>query len=143
MKGLFKMDINSVRDDLSIKGKNGIAFLCSGIIIWIIISLIFSLSIGVNVKNILMLFSTGLMFPLSIGLSQMFKADWKLEGNPLSKLGLYLNLAQIMYFPILFWAIIKTPESAVIFFAIITSAHFFPYGWYYRTRSYEMMAPIM
>ncbi len=73
-----------------------------------------------------MLFSTGLMFPLSMGLSNLLKADWKFEGNPLGKLGVFLNIAQLVYFPILFWAIGKSPEEAIIFFSIITAAHFFP-----------------
>lgn len=83
------------------------------------------------------------MFPLSLGISRIMKVDWKLEGNPLAPLGLYLNLAQIIYFPILIWVIGKRPEEAVIFFAIITSAHFFPYGWFYHTKSYSIMAPLM
>jgi hypothetical protein len=90
-----------------------------------------------------MLFSTGLMFPLSVGISSLIKADWKFEDIPLGNLGLYLNLAQIVYFPILIWAIIKSPESAVLFFAIIVGAHFFPYGWLYNARPYYIMAPII
>jgi len=30
----------------------------------------------------------------------------------------------------------------IIFFAIITCAHFFPYGWYYNTKAYTVMAVI-
>src|SRR5699024_12697141 len=79
---------------------------------------------------------------LSICIDHLLKADWKLEGNPLSPLGLFLNLAQVLYFPVLVCAIGKSPEEAVIFFAIITSAHFFPYGWFYNTRAYAIMAPV-
>ena len=90
-----------------------------------------------------MLFSTGLMFPLSVGISTIIKADWKLKNNPLGNLGLYLNLAQIIYFPILFWGIIKSPNDAIIFFAIITGAHFFPYGWFYNAKAFYVMAPMI
>ena len=90
-----------------------------------------------------MLFSTGLMFPLSVGISTLIKADWKLKNNPLGNLGLYLNLAQIIYFPILFWGMIKSPNDAIIFFAIITGAHFFPYGWFYNAKAFYVMAPMI
>ncbi len=90
-----------------------------------------------------MLYSTGLMFPLSIGISALIKADWKLKNIPLGKLGLYLNLAQIIYFPILIWGMIKSPYDAIMLFAIITGAHFFPYGWFYRAKPYYVMAPII
>jgi hypothetical protein len=82
------------------------------------------------------------MFPLSVGISTLLKADWKLENNPFGNLSLYLNLAQIIYFPILFWGIIKSPSDAIIFFAIITGAHFFPYGWFYHAKAYYVMAPV-
>lgn len=135
-------DLEKMRNELSIKGKNGLGFLLAGTVIWIIISVIFLLNIEIYNKSIFMLFSTGLMFPLAVGISQLIGADWKFKTNPIGSLGLYLNLAQIIYFPILFWAIGKSPEEAVIFFAIITAAHFFPYGWFYNAKPYFIMAPI-
>lgn len=137
------MNLAETRNELSIRGKNGIGFLLSGLVIWIIITVVFTLPIGVYEKSIFMLFSTGLMFPVSIGLSRVIRADWKLEGNSLGTLGMYLNLAQIMYFPLLFWAIGNSPEEAVMFFAIITGAHFFPYGWFYQSKAYSIMSPII
>ncbi|WP_026906829.1 DUF7010 family protein [Paucisalibacillus globulus] len=136
------MEVNKVRDELSVRGKNGVGFLFSGIVIWSIITIVFLQSIEMQQKNIYMLVSAGLMFPLSVGISTLIKADWKLENNPFGNLGLYLNLAQIIYFPILFWGIIKSPNDAIIFFAIITGAHFFPYGWFYNAKAYYVMAPV-
>lgn len=136
------LNLEASRNELSIKGKNGLGFLISGSVIWMIITVIYFLPIGIYGKSILMLCSSGIMFPLSIGINHLLKADWKLEGHPLGPLGLFLNLAQVMYFPILIWAIGKSPEEAVIFFAIITGAHFFPYGWFYNTKAYAIMAPV-
>lgn len=137
------MKSQKARNDLSIKAKNGIGFISSAVIIWTIITIIFLFPLSIQQKNIYMLISTGMMFPLSIGISSLIKADWKLEGNPLGNLGLILNLAQLIYFPLLFWAIIYNPEDAVIFFAIITAAHFFPYGWFYNAKPYYIMAPVV
>lgn len=137
------LELYETRKELSVKGKNGIGFLLSAFVIWSIIIIIFLQSIETDHKNIYMLFSTGLMFPLSVGISTLIKADWKLKNNPLGNLGLFLNLAQLIYFPILFWGIIKSPDDAVVFFAIITGAHFFPYGWFYNAKPYYVMSPII
>jgi hypothetical protein len=137
------LEINKIKNELSVRGKNGIGFLLSAVVIWTIITIIFIQPIEIDRKNIYMLFSTGLMFPLSVGISTIIKADWKLKDNPLGQLGLYLNLAQVIYFPILFWGIIKSPNDAIMVFAIITGAHFFPYGWFYNAKPFYAMAPII
>ena len=142
-KGSINLEVIKTRNELSVIGKNGIGFLLSAVFIWSIITVIFAQSIEIYQKNIYMLFSTGLMFPLSVGISQFIKADWKLKNNQIGNLGLYLNLAQIIYFPILFWGIINSPNDAIMLFAIITGAHFFPYGWFYNAKPYYIMAPIM
>lgn len=137
------LELYETRKELSVKGKNGIGFLLSASVVWSIITIIFLQSIETDQKNIYMLFSTGLMFPLSVGISTLIKADWKLKNNPLGNLGLFLNLAQLIYFPILFWGIIKSPNDAILFFAIITGAHFFSYGWFYNAKPYYIMSPII
>jgi hypothetical protein len=137
------LNLLDVKNELSVRCKNGISFLLAATIIWTIITVIFLQPFGIKEKNIFMLYSTGLMFPLAIIISKMIKADWKANDNPLSKLGLYLNLAQIMYFPIIFWAFVKSPTNMVLFFAVITGAHFFPYGWLYNTKVYFIIAPII
>lgn len=137
------MKLLEARNHFSIKGKNGIAFLLSASLIWSIITVIFLQTIDINQKNIFMMFSTGMMFPLSLGISKLLKAHWKFNDHDLGILGLYLNLAQIIYFPILFWAMIKSPHDAIMVFAIITGAHFFLYGWFYNAKPYYIVAPII
>ncbi|WP_027963682.1 DUF7010 family protein [Halalkalibacillus halophilus] len=136
-------DLNEIRKDLSIRGKNGIPFILAAIIIWSIVTVIFLLPLDLHTQNIAMLFSTGLMFPLAILFSSVMKADWKLENNPFANLGVILNVAQLMYFPVIVWAISVSPEQAVVFFAIIVGAHFFPYGWFYNAKGYYVMAPVI
>jgi len=137
------VDLDEIRNNLSVKAKNGIGFLLSAVVIWLIIGLIFMQALEIETKNLYMLFATGLMFPLSVGISTMIKADWQLKNNPLGQLGLYLNLAQLIYFPILFFAMMVQAELAVAIFAMITGAHFFPYGWFYKAKAYYILAPII
>lgn len=137
------LNFAEIRNELSIRGKSGIGFLAAGLVVWMIITVIFLTNLDIYYKTIGMLFATGVMFPLSIAFNHLLKADWKLEGNPLSTLGLILNVAQFVYFPILFWAIGTNTEIAVIIFAIITGAHFFPYGWFYQSKAYYVMSPVI
>ena len=119
------MNITALQNELSVKNKNGMAFLLSAVLIWTIITIVFLLPLPLQEKNIYALLSTGLVFPLAVLLSKIIQADWKSANNPLGDLGLYLNLAQLMYFPIIFWALTYSPAEMLMFFAIITGAHFF------------------
>lgn len=139
----MNLSLLEMKDELSIRSKNGLPFLISATIIWTMITIIFIQLFAINEKNIYMLFSTGLMLPLSMMIAKILKADWKSNDNPLGDLGLYLNLAQLMYFPILFWAFVKNPYEMIIFFAVITGAHFFPFGWFYNTKAYYVLAPVI
>lgn len=137
------MSINELRFDLSIKGKNGIGFLLAGSIIWIVISIIFLLDLDIFTQNISLFFASGAMFPLALFFSKLIKADWKMDDNPLSTLGLILNLAQLIYFPLVFWAFVQEPTIMMMVYAAITGAHFYPYGWFYQATSYYIIAPIL
>lgn len=137
------VEVHAWRKELSVKGKNGIAFLMAAVLIWGLITAVFLLSLDLYTQNILMLCSSGLMLPLAILFSRLLRAEWKFDDNPLSSLGLSLNLAQLAYFPLLLWAIAASPVDAVLFFAVITGAHFFPYGWFYSSLPYYVMAPVI
>lgn len=140
---MTEQELKEIKNDLSVRGKNGIGFLIAAIVIWSIITVIFLMPLEIQQKNLYMLFSTGIMFPLSLLFSKIIKAEWKFEGSPLASLGLYLNFAQIIYFPIVFWAIAHSPEQALMFFSIIVGAHFFPYAWFYNARAYLFMSIII
>ncbi|RWZ58754.1 hypothetical protein EQV77_07260 [Halobacillus fulvus] len=137
------MNLLELRKELALFNKNGIAFLSSASIVWVLISLVFMLPFEVGTQNILMLYATGLTFPVAVMLSKWMDIDWKSKENPLNSLSLYLNMAQFIYFPILFWAFLKSPTSAVLFFAVITAAHLYPYGWLYATKAFYFFAPVL
>ena len=137
------MNVNELRTQLAIRCKNGLSFLLAATIVWSMVLVIFLLPYEIASKNILTLFSTGITFPLAILISKVINADWKVNDNPLGMLGLYINLAQLIYFPILFFAFVKAPNQFIIFFGVITGAHLFPYAWFYNTKAYAIMAPII
>ena len=87
--------------------------------------------------------SGAVLLPLAFGLSKLFKTKWKIENNPLEPLGLWLNFAQLFYFPFLVFILLKYPDYFLMSYVIITGAHFFPYAWYYREIGYAFMAGII
>jgi len=83
------------------------------------------------------------MLPLALLLSKVLKTVWTNKGNPLQPLGLWLNFAQLLYFPFLILTLIKMPDYFAMVYVIITGAHFFPYAWFYKTNLYAIFAGII
>ena len=141
--GLTKEKIDNLRTELSIKSKNGIDFVTSASIIWLCIAYIWSLGFSSYDKSVFTFIIGGLMLPTALLLSKILKTTWKNEDNPLQPLGLWLNFAQLFYFPFLIFALIKIPDYFVMVYAIITGGHFFPYSWFYRTKWYATFSGII
>ena len=137
------MNLSNLKNDLALESKNGISFLYSAVVVWIIFTVIFFLPLDIKLKNIFMLCFSGITFPLAIVFSKLFQVDWKSRGLPLSDLGLVLNLAQLMYFPILLLVFVRFPSDMAAVFAIITAAHLYPYGWLYQAKPYYVYAPVI
>ena len=136
-------DLDKLRLELSVKAKNGIDFIVAAIIVWSLISFIWTLSYSDYDKSVMTFIVGGPMLPLAFLLSKVFKTTWKVENNPLDPLGLWLNFAQLFYFPMLVFVLIMKPEYFVLCYVIITGAHFFPYAWYYNTKAFAVMAGVI
>lgn len=134
---------DKLRVSLSVKAKNGVNFILAASIVWAIIAFVWTLRYPPYTKSIFTFMVGALLLPLAFLFSKLFKTVWKDEGNPLDPLGLWLNFAQLFYFPFLVFSLIRFPEYFVMVYAIITGAHFFPYAWFYRTLLYAVFAGII
>lgn len=94
------MKMDRLRDECSIKGKNGIAFLLAATILWLCFVIVYLQPFDLRFKNVIVLMMTALLFPLSWGISMMIKAEWLQKKHPFSELGLILNYAQLAYLPL-------------------------------------------
>lgn len=135
-------DLNSAKQELSVKAKNGIDFILAAGIIWILIAYIWTWSIDSYNKSVVTFIVGSLLLPFALIFSKLLKTNWKVPNNPLQPLGLWLNFAQLFYFPFLIWVLIKSPDYFVMTYMIITGAHLFPYAWYYKSIAYAIMAGI-
>lgn len=125
-------EFDRFRIELSVKAKNGIDFITAAILIWVCISVIWAQDLTSYDKSIYTFIISGVMLPLAFALSKVYKTIWMVTKNPLRPLGLVLNIAQLFYFPFLFFILSKSPDHFVMTYAIITGAHFFPYFWFYK-----------
>jgi len=140
---ITKESFDRLRLELSVKSKNGFDFILSGSIVWLAIAVVWTLDFRAYDKSVLTFIVGSLMLPLALLLSKVFKTVWTNKDNPLQPLGLWLNFAQLFYFPFLIFTLVKSPDYFVLVYAIITGAHFFPYAWFYKTNLYAYFAGII
>jgi len=138
-----KTTLDKLKMELSLEAKNGIDFIISAALIWMVITFISTMSSPDYSKSVYVFMIGGALLPLAWLMSKILKTKWKLKENPLQPLGLWLNFAQLFYFPFLILMLIKSPEYFIMTYAIITGAHFFPYAWFYNEKSYAVMAGVI
>lgn len=143
---LLMMDhqsLDALKLELSLKAKNGVDFILAAAITWLGITYLWTLPLSAYNKSILTFMVGGLMLPLALLLSKVFRTTWTVKSNPLQPLGLWLNFAQLFYFPFLVFVLLKNPDYFVMTYVIITGAHFFPYAWYYNEKAYAVAAGVI
>lgn len=132
-----------LRLELSVDAKNGVDFIVSATLVWTLLSYIWTLPYSAYDRSVLTFIAGSITIPLAYALSKVFKTKWKSPGNPLEPLGLWLNFAQLFYFPILVFVLLTDPQFFIMTYAIITGAHFFPYAWYYKSIAFAVMAGVI
>ncbi len=132
-----------LRLELSVNAKNGVDFIVSATVVWLLLSYIWTLPYSAYNRSVLTFMAGSITIPLAFALSKVFKTSWKSPGNPLEPLGLWLNFAQLFYFPFLVFIMLTAPQFFVMTYAIITGAHFFPYAWYYKSMPFAIMAGVI
>ncbi|GAA4381620.1 DUF7010 family protein [Hymenobacter koreensis] len=133
-----QQDFDALRLELSVKAKNGVDFITAASLLWASIAGIWALPYSVSQKALFTFIVGGLMLPLALLLSKLFKTTWTVKSNPLQPLGLWLNFAQLFYFPFLIFVYIKAPQYFIMSYGIITGAHFFPYAWFFNQKAYAV-----
>lgn len=132
-----------MRTEIILRNKNGINFILAASICWLGISFLWTSRLSSGELVLYSFMATMPLLPLAWLLGKVFKTEWKIANNPLNDLGLWLNFAQLFYFPLLFFVLMRDNYDMPMALAIITGAHFFPYAWFYQTKSYAVMAGVI
>ena len=138
------LEFQKLKLEISVKAKKGVDFILAASIIWLAIGLIWLISDTSSYNKSIFTFIVGsILLPLAFGFYKLFKTQWKVINNPLQPLGLWLNFAQLFYFPFLVFVLLKSPDHFIMTYAIITGAHLFPYTWFYDDNSYAIIAGVI
>lgn len=135
--------LDQLRLELSVKAKNGLDFILAGVVVWAAIAGVWLLPNSASRNGFITFFVGALLLPLARLLSQPLRTTWTLPHNPLQPLGLWLNFAQLFYFPLLMFVFGRYPQHFIMAYGIITGAHFFPYAWFYRAPAFAVMAGVI
>ncbi len=136
--------LDKLKSEIQLKARNGIDFILAAGIIWFGIFTIWKYAPFNSYNKSVFTFVFGaLLLPLALGLSKLLRTNWKIKDNALQPLGLWLNFAQLIYFPFLIFILIKYPDYFIMAYAIITGAHLFPYAWFYDEIGYAVAAIII
>lgn len=135
--------LDQLRLELSVKAKNGVDFILAAVVVWVAIAGVWLLPNSASRNGFITFFVGALMLPLARLLSRPLRTTWTLPHNPLQPLGLWLNFAQLFYFPLLVFVYMRYPQHFIMAYGIITGAHFFPYAWFYRAPAFAIMAGVI
>lgn len=138
---VFSLD--QLRLELSVKAKNGLDFILAAMVVWAAIAGVWLLPNSASRNGFITFFVGSLLLPLARLLSKPLRTTWTLPHNPLQPLGLWLNFAQLFYFPLLGFVYMRYPQHFVMAYGIITGAHFFPYAWFYRAPAFAILAGVI
>lgn len=136
-------EFKALKTKLRHNAKCGIDFITAATVVWLLIYGIWTLESPAFTKSIFTFMIGAILLPLAFIFSKLFKTQWKIEGNPLQPLGLWLNFAQLIYFPFLFFLLYSNPDYFIMGYAIITGAHLFPYTWLYDEIGYAIAAVLI
>lgn len=123
--------------------KRGIHFIIASVILWAGISVIRMLDLPVMMQNMLTFCMSTPLMPIAYLMSKLLHIPFQDKENPLSVIGIILAVAQIPYLLIVMWVYSTMPNQMVMVYAIVTGAHFLPYGWYYKSKAYYVFAVLI
>jgi hypothetical protein len=132
-----------LKQEIQIHAKKGVDFMLAAALLWLLIAYIWTLEYTSYDRSIMTFIAGALMLPLAFAFSKILKTNWKVKNNPLDPLGLWLNFAQLLYFPFLVFILLKDPDYFIMAYAIITGAHLFPYAWFYDEMGYAVWAVLI
>ncbi len=139
----LEKEFAALRLELSVKAKNGLDFIAAASLVWAAIALVWAGPGSAAHKGFVTFFVGALTLPLAWGFSKVFRTTWALPHNPIQPLGLWLNFAQLFYFPFLIFIYGSHPAYFIMTYGIITGAHFFPYAWFYDAPPFAVMAGVI
>ena len=138
-----KQVLSELKIEYAVKQKKGLPFIMASAVLWTIMLAAFLTNLDLSVKNMIAMCCSALLFPVGILFGKLIKVDIFSKENPLSGLSVVAALNQVLYLPIVLWAMYAAPEKMIMAYAIIVGAHFLTYYWIYFSPTYFYAAIII
>ena len=133
----YTQGLNELRKDAALIQKRGLPFMMASVVLWTAIMLSRIFMSDINRMNLFAFMASAFLMPVATIFGKLMKADiYKKSTNPVNKLGFLCNINQLLYLPIAMWAYSAHPDSMLLIYAIIFTAHLLPFSWVYDTRIY-------
>lgn len=139
-RGLMSMNLEELRNDISLKQKKGLPFIIASVVIWLLITIVSILDIPVVTKNLLVFCCSAPLMPISMLIAKIIKVNIFQKENPLGNLGFLFTMNQMLYLLIVMWVFSAVPEKMVMVYAMVFGAHLLPYSWLYKSKAYMVFA---
>ena len=131
-----KQALNRLKVEYAVKQKKGLPFIMASAVLWTIMTIAFFTGFHIVVKNMIAMCCSALLFPVGMLFGKMIKVDIFSKESPISSLSIVAALNQLLYLPIVLWAMYAVPEKMIMVYAIVVGAHFLPYYWIYFSPTY-------
>lgn len=135
--------LEELRDDIIIKQKKGLPFICASVVIWLLIAVVTSLNVPIKTKNIMVFCCSCPLMPIAWAVGKIIKVDIFSKENPLGKLGFLFTCNQLIYLLIVMWVFSAVPEKMVMVYAMVFGAHLLPYSWLYKSNTYKVFSILL
>ena len=132
------MILEELRNDLIIKQKKGLPFICASVVIWFLILIVLILDLPQDRKNMLVFCCSCPLMPISWLIGKLLKVDIFDKSNSLSNLGFLFTCNQFLYLLIVMWVFSAVSDKMVMVYAMVFGAHLLPYSWLYKSISYRV-----
>ena len=128
--------LRQLKIEFAVKQKKGLPFIMASAVLWTIMLIAFLTKLDLYYKNIIAMCCSALLMPVGMLCGKIVKVNIFSKENPLSGLSIVAALNQLLYLPIVLWAMYAAPEKMIMVYAIAVGAHFLPYYWIYFSPTY-------
>ena len=137
------MNLDELRNDLALKQKKGLPFICASVVIWLLIVIVILLDLPQYRENLFIFCCSCPLLPISWAISKVLKVDIFDKSNPLGNVGFLFTCNQLLYLLIVMWVFSAVPDKMVMVYAMVFGAHLLPYSWLYKSVSYRVFAIVL
>lgn len=134
------MNLEELRNDIALKQKKGLPFICASVLIWLLILIVIMLDLPQDKENLFVLCCSCPLLPISWIIGKVLKVDIFDKRNPLGNVGFLFTCNQFLYILIVMWVFSAVPDKMVMVYAMVFGAHLLPYSWLYKSLSYRIFS---